>query len=225
MADRPRTAGSIDQHQAADGGYFAPLAAVKYVRLTTFKRDGMPASACVHGVVDGDRGYFGAWSRSGTVKRLRHTEAVLVTPCSVLGFCSYGRPLGAVARQLQGEEASHVAAKLDRKYPVRRRFLIRLLRRQAIYYELLDDDEAGDQGGVRRRPRASLITRVHTRQGFMHAGAGTPTSLATVCRPSMMSRSRPSGYTQITTISMSLPAPRPAAEAQQDHGAALGHIP
>jgi PPOX class probable F420-dependent enzyme len=225
MADRPRTADSIDQHQAADGGYFAPLAPARYVRLTTFKGDGMPVSACVHGVVDGDRGYFGAWSRSGTVKRLRHTEAVLVTPCGVLGFCSYGRPLGAVARQLQGEEASHVAAKLDRKYPVRRRFLIRLLRRQAVYYELLDDDAAGDQGGVRRGLRASMITRLHTRQGFMHAGADTPTSLATVCRPSVMSRSRPPGSTQITTISMSLPAPRPAAEAQQDHGAGLGHIP
>jgi hypothetical protein len=40
-----------------------------------------------------------------------------------------------------------------------------------------------------------------------------------------MSRSRPSGYTQITTISMSLPAPQSAAEAQQDHGVGLGHIP
>jgi hypothetical protein len=55
-------------------------------------------------------------------------------------------------------------------------------------------------------------------QGFMHAGAGTPTSLATMCRPSVMSGSCPLGYTQITTISMSLPAPRSAAEAQQDHG-------
>jgi PPOX class probable F420-dependent enzyme len=225
MADRPRTADSIDQHEAAVGGYFAPLAPARFVRLTTFKGDGMAVSACVHGVVDGDRGYFGAWSRSGTVRRLRHTEEVLVTPCGVLGFYSYGRPLGAVARQLQGKEASHVAAKLDRKYPVRRRFLLRLLRRQAVYYELLDDDTAGDQGGVRREPRASMITRLHTRQGFMHARADKPTSLATVCRPSVMSRSRPPGATRITTISMSLPAPRPAAEAQQDHGVGLGHIP
>jgi PPOX class probable F420-dependent enzyme len=114
MAGRPRAADSIDQHEAADGGYFAPLAPARYTRLTTFSRDGMPVSACVHGVVDGDRGYFNAWSRSGTVKRLRHTDAVLVTACGVLGWCSYGRPLGAIARQLQGEEASQVAANLDR---------------------------------------------------------------------------------------------------------------
>src|SRR5262249_52408055 len=152
--------GGIDQYEAADACYFARLAPARSMLLTTFKRDGTPVSACVHGVVDGGRGYFCVRARSGTVKRLRYTDAVQVTPCGVLGFCTYGPPLGAIARQLQDEEASLVAAELDRKYPVRRRFLIRLLRRQAVYYELVADDH----GGLHRGLPASLITRVHTSQ-------------------------------------------------------------
>lgn len=153
MPDRTCAADSSDQQEAADGGYFAPLAPARNLQLTTFKRDGLPVTASVPGVVDGDRAYFRARTQSGTVKRLRHTDAVQVTPCGVLGICSYGPPLDAIARRLPAEEASLVAAKLDRKYPVRHRFLIRLLRRQAVYYELVADDAADDQGGLPERSR------------------------------------------------------------------------
>ena len=58
------------------GSYFASLAKARYLRLTTFKRKGIPVSAPVPGIVDGDRAYFGASSRSGTAKRLQHTDGV-----------------------------------------------------------------------------------------------------------------------------------------------------
>ena len=149
MPDRPSAADGGYQQELADDGYFAALASARYTLLTTFKRVGSPVSAPVQGLVEGDRAYFRAWSQSGTVKRLRHTGAVQVTPCTVLGLFTFGPPLDATARLLPGEEASPVAGKLARKYPAQRRFLISLLYqmwgRQPVHYELLPYDAADDQ--------------------------------------------------------------------------------
>ena len=112
-----------------------------WMLLTTFKQKGTPVSAVVQGIADGDRAYFRVRSRSGTARRLRHTDGVQVAPCRALGVWSYGPPLDAAARPLAGEEASRVAGQLDRKYPVRRRSLAwpahRAWRRRLAYYELL----------------------------------------------------------------------------------------
>jgi PPOX class probable F420-dependent enzyme len=140
MPSRPAVTDSTYQQEAADDGYFAALAPARYMLLTTFKRNGTPVSAPVQGVTDGRRAYFRAWSQSGTVKRLRHTDAVQVTPCTVLGLCSFGPPINATARLLPGEKAGRVTGKLARKYPDRHRFLIplsRTWRRQMVLYELL----------------------------------------------------------------------------------------
>lgn len=130
-----------DRQEAADDGYFAPLAPARYMMLTTFKPNGTPVSTPVQGMTDGDRAYFRAWSRSGTVRRLRRTAAVQVTPSTVLGLFSYGPPMGATARPLRSEEASRVATKLAGKYPPRSRHLILLLHRMRrghlLHYELL----------------------------------------------------------------------------------------
>ena len=125
----------------APESYFAPLAKGRYLLLVTFKPKGTPVSAPVQGITDGDRAYFRVWSRSGTARRLQHTDGVQVAPCGALGLWSHGQPLDAAARRLAGEEASRVAGPLARKYPVRRRSLARLFhwarRRQLVYYELL----------------------------------------------------------------------------------------
>ena len=124
----------------ASGSYFASLAKARYLRLTTFKRKGIPVSAPVPGIVDGDRAYFGVSSRSGAVRRLQHTDGVQVAPCGALGLVSYGEPLNAAARRLADSEASHVAGQLARTYPDRRslaRLLQRARRRRLVYYELL----------------------------------------------------------------------------------------
>ena len=130
-----------DRAESGDGSYFAPLARARYLLLTTFRQKGTPVSAVVQGVADGDRAYFRVRSRSGTARRLRHTDGVQVAPCSALGLWSYGPPLDAAVRPLAGEEASRVAGQLDRTYPVRHRSLAwpvhRAWRRRLAYYELL----------------------------------------------------------------------------------------
>ena len=148
-----------DREETGDGSYFAPLAKARYFLLTTFKQKGTPVSAVVQGVADGDRAYFRVRSRSGTARRLRHTDGVQVAPCRALGVWSYGPPLDAAARPLAGEEAGRVAGQLDRKYPVRHRSLAwpvhRAWRRRLAYYELL----LGDRGGPQRRDRHRLDVR------------------------------------------------------------------
>lgn len=167
-----------EQGEAADIGYFASLAPAKGMLLTTFRRDGTPVSAAVPGVVDGGRAYFGAWRRSGSVKRLRHSEAVQVTPCSVRGFFTSGPPLDAIARPLSEQEATGVAGKLARKYPVRHRFLLPLGRRakrwRLVHYELLADDAVGghdvgpeDPRVPDRRSDQSWTYPADEKQGFI----------------------------------------------------------
>jgi uncharacterized protein len=224
MPDRPGAADDGDQQEAADGGCFAPLTSARYLRLTTFKRNGMPVSATVHGLVHGDRAYFRARSRSGTVKRLQHTDAVRVTPCTALGMSTWP-PLDAAAQPLPGEEASRAAAELDRKYPVRHRLLIPLPGRgrrpqAAVYYELLADDAAGaGQDGLPGGLPAPLIIAVDAGREFIYANAATPTSLAPVRTPAP-SRSCPSDVTRIVVVSMSLPERTPAAETRADQATA-----
>lgn len=179
MPDHARTADSADRQVSADGDYFAPLALSRYMRITTFNRHGIPVSASVPGVADGDRAYFRARNRSGTVQRLRHTDAVQATPCGALGFFTYGPPLDATTRQLSGDEARLAAAKLDSGHPLRLRFPARLLRRQAVYYELAAVEEGGDEDAPADAP-APVSIRLHIRQEASCADASAPTSLATV---------------------------------------------
>jgi PPOX class probable F420-dependent enzyme len=144
MSEHPPATESSYQ-QDTGGGYFAPLAPARCMLLTTFKPDGIPVSATVRGVVDGDRAYFRAWSHSGTVQNLRHTDEVQVAPYA-LGV-RLAPPLDAIVRLLHGEEASRVAGQLARKYPVQQRFLIPLLHRarrsQMVHYELVTYEAAG----------------------------------------------------------------------------------
>jgi uncharacterized protein len=138
---RPPAADRDCPAEPAGGSYFARLAKARYLLITTFKQKGTPVSGTVPGMVEGDRAYFRVRSRSGAARRLQHTDGVQVAPCGARGLVSYGPPLDAAARQLAGEEASRVAGQLARKYPARRGFLARLLRRarhrRLAYYELL----------------------------------------------------------------------------------------
>jgi PPOX class probable F420-dependent enzyme len=141
MPNRMSAAEASDQQKATTDSYFAPLASAGHMLLTTFKPNGLPVSISVRGVAHGDRAYIRVWSRSGTAKRLRHEARVQVTPCTVLGLCSLGTPLGATARLLPGAAASQVASRLAPKYPAQHRIVARLLHRawrwQMLHYELL----------------------------------------------------------------------------------------
>jgi PPOX class probable F420-dependent enzyme len=134
--------------EAASGDKPAPLASAKRLLLTTFNRDGAPQATPVRVLADGDRAYFGTSDASGTAKRLRHTDWVLVAPCTVLGVCRTGPTVDATARPLAGAEASRAAEQLAPKYPAWRRFLGslvgRVMGRQAVYYELRPDEAAAE---------------------------------------------------------------------------------
>lgn len=98
-------------------GYFAPLAASKYMLLTTFRRDGRAVRTPVHYVAEDGAVLFRTWDVSGKAKRLRHTASVQVAPCT-----QRGRPLGdgfpAKAVLLEGENSRQAAAKLAEMHPV-----------------------------------------------------------------------------------------------------------
>ncbi len=104
-------------------GYFAALAATKYMLLTTFRRDGRAVGTPVHVVVEADRVFFRTWDVSGKAKRLRHTPTVEVAPCSSRGR-GRGPAVRASAVLLDGEASEQAAGLLANKHPVLHRRLI-----------------------------------------------------------------------------------------------------
>ena len=145
MPFRPSTADRPGQ-DAAGSGKPAPLTSAKYLLLTSFNRDGAALATPVRVLADGDRAYFRTADASGLSKRLRRTDWVQVSPCTVLGVCRTGPAVDATARLLAGDEAGWAAAQLAPKHPVWRRFFGSLARqvtgRQAVYYEVLPDEGA-----------------------------------------------------------------------------------
>lgn len=140
MSDRISAATSSHEGEAVAGGYFAPLAAAKYMLLITSREDGSQASVVVRGVVIDDRAYVRTWSNSDAAKSLRHASQVQVAPCAARGLLLLAPPLDAVARLLPEKEAGQVSGKLSQTR-VQRYLLIPLLhrgrRRRMVYYELL----------------------------------------------------------------------------------------
>lgn len=62
----------------------------KYVRLTTFRKDGTPVATPVWLAQDGDALVVISNANTGKIKRLRHTSRVLVAPCDARGRLKEG---------------------------------------------------------------------------------------------------------------------------------------
>jgi uncharacterized protein len=148
------TSGPTSTHGSQSGTrarvpYLAQLSTAKYMLLTTFKRDGTPVATPVHVAVESGRAYFRTWNPSGKWKRLRHTQRVLIAPCTIRGH-SNSPPGGATARLLSGAESAHAARALARKYPILHGLLIPLAHRvrgwQTVQYELCPPSAAGTPG-------------------------------------------------------------------------------
>jgi hypothetical protein len=159
---RPSTTDRLGQH-AAGSGKPAPLASAKYLLLTSFNRDGAALATPVRVLAEGSRAYFRTSDASGLSKRLRHTDWIQVSPCTVLGVCRTGPTVDATARLLAGDEAGWTAAQLAPKHPVWRRFLgalaHRVTGRQAVYYEVQPDEAAAEPAppvAARARRRAPV---------------------------------------------------------------------
>lgn len=91
----------------------AVLSRTEYVLLTTFRRDGRPVSSPVWLARDGDRFVLMTGGAAGKVKRLRHTERVLLAPCGQRG-ARRGADVEAVGRVVELDEG--VRAALLAKY-------------------------------------------------------------------------------------------------------------
>jgi PPOX class probable F420-dependent enzyme len=139
VVSAPATAEDASAQEAADG-YFSALVPAKYVLVTTFKWGRTPVSSPVRMMVQGDRAYFRAWSRSPAWKRLRHNNWVQVAPCTALGLYRRGPWLDATARMLAGEEAGRAAKRLAWEHLGRLGGLASLAHRlrgtQLVHYEL-----------------------------------------------------------------------------------------
>ena len=171
MPFRPSTTDRPGQ-EAVGSDKPAPLASAKRLLLTTFSRDGAPQAIVVRVLADGDRAYFRAPDASGAAKRLRHTDWVQVSPCTVLGVCRTGPTVDATARLLAGDEAGWAAAQLAAKYPVWRRFLGSLARRatgrHAAYYEVQPDEAAAEPAA----PTVAAQARHRAKVRLVPASAG-----------------------------------------------------
>lgn len=85
------------------------LTSERYIRLTTFRRDGTPVPTPVWLAQDGDAVVVITGAGTGKVKRLRHTRRVLVAP-----FDSRGRVRPGVRDVEASGELVTAPAELDR---------------------------------------------------------------------------------------------------------------
>lgn len=94
-------------------GAFEELAQEKYVSLTTFRRDGSPASTPVWVVGDGGRLLVHTGAATWKVKRIRRDAHVRVAPCTASGKAR-GDAVDGEATLV--EETAEVEHLLARKY-------------------------------------------------------------------------------------------------------------
>jgi PPOX class probable F420-dependent enzyme len=98
------------------------LAASKYLSLTTFRRSGEPVATPVWVTREGDRLYVITGSESGKVKRLRHTQRVLLAPCDARGTLR-GEQVEGTARILDAAGTGAAAARAKARYGLTYRVL------------------------------------------------------------------------------------------------------
>jgi len=94
------------------------LSDAKYIRLTTFRRDGTPVATPVWVVkLDDDRIGFWTSSGSGKAKRLAHTARVTVAPSDARGRVKPGaETVDATARLVTGAELEEIRRRVIAKY-------------------------------------------------------------------------------------------------------------
>jgi uncharacterized protein len=95
----------------------------RYMRLTTFRRDGTPVSTPVWVTPFGqDSVAFWTSSGSGKAKRLAHTQRVTVQPSDARGRTKPDtKPIEATARLVEGEELEEISRRVKAKYGIQTR--------------------------------------------------------------------------------------------------------
>lgn len=90
----------------------------KYIRFTTYKRDGTAVSTPTW-IVALDGGRFGFWTSSGSgkAKRLAHTAKVTLQPSDARGRVKAGtEPVDATAELVTGAQLDEITTKVKAKY-------------------------------------------------------------------------------------------------------------
>jgi PPOX class probable F420-dependent enzyme len=76
---------------------FGKAGTAKYVRLTTFRKDGTPVASPLWAALDGDELLMWTVTDSWKVKRLRRNPAVIVQACDARGKQTFGEPVRGTA--------------------------------------------------------------------------------------------------------------------------------
>jgi PPOX class probable F420-dependent enzyme len=100
----------------------------KTVLITTYRRDGTPASSPVSIVVAGDHAYLRSFEKAWKTRHLAHNPDAVVTPSTMRGRPT-GAGLPATVRRLDGAEARTAKRALARKYPLLHGVLVPLMHR------------------------------------------------------------------------------------------------
>ena len=89
----------------------------KYMRFTTFRRDGRAVSTPVWLVhLPGGEIGFSTGADSGKAKRLAHTSRVTVQACDMRGKETHGPVYEGTARVVSGTELDGIRAAIETKY-------------------------------------------------------------------------------------------------------------
>ena len=119
---------------------FATLDKEKYMSLTTFRKSGEAVITPVWFAESNGIIYVGTGANAGKIKRIRHTERVMLAACIMSGKVT-GSEIEGLARVVsEPEEISAAEAALARKYGLTR----------GIYYFILNM-----LSSLRRKPRMS----------------------------------------------------------------------
>ncbi|GAB3571762.1 PPOX class F420-dependent oxidoreductase [Amycolatopsis endophytica] len=97
---------------------FEPIAAEKYLLLTTFRKNGTPVPTPVWAA--GHDGEVVVWSdrQAGKVKRVRNNPEVTVQGCDLRGNQTHGPVVTGRARLLDDEATERARTAIARKYGI-----------------------------------------------------------------------------------------------------------
>jgi len=95
---------------------FSYLYPHEFIRLTTFRKNGVAVSTAVWFANDNGKLYVTTTSTAGKIKRIRNSSRVLVAPCDRTGQILAGKEIEAQAHELSVAEHKHAFATLSKKY-------------------------------------------------------------------------------------------------------------
>ena len=110
----------------------APIRGQKYLRLTTFRKNGNAVNTPVWFGEENDKLYVMSRSDSGKAKRVRNNSQVRIAPCTIRGKVT-GPEFSASARILPPEDWSRARQTIHKKYWLAR---LPIWSKQNIYFEI-----------------------------------------------------------------------------------------